>query len=166
ENEDTLVGQLGYNTGALLNSDEHAMVWCRNFDGGRSFTTNLGHSWQYASESWYQDMMLNAIQWTAGQEYANCVTFNEVSELLAAAVAAGNVNSAGNAVLSSLLVSAKAKFDAKDYTGAVSVLNQFVSQAKKPANCRSGSSCPDGGAALAKLAAKGEELIDWAHGLR
>jgi type 1 glutamine amidotransferase len=166
ENEDTLVGQLGYSTGALLNSDEHAMVWCRNFDGGRSFTTNLGHSWQYASESWYQDMMLNAIQWTAGEEYANCVTFNEVSELLAASVAAGNVNAAGNAVLSSLLASARAKFEAKDYAGAVSVLNQFVSQAKKPANCRSGSSCPDGGAALAKLAAKGEELIDWANGLK
>ena len=70
--------------------------------------------------------MLNAIQWTAGQEYANCVTFNEVSELLAASVAAGNVNSAGNTVLSTLLASAKAKFDAKDYTGAVAVLNQFV----------------------------------------
>ena len=27
-------------------------------------------------------MMLNAVQWTAGQEYANCVTFNEVRDLL------------------------------------------------------------------------------------
>ncbi len=165
ENEDTLVGQLGYSTGALMNSDEHAMVWCRNFEGGRSFTTTLGHSWQYATEPWYQQMMLNAIQWTAGEEYANCVTFNEVSELLAASVAAGDVNSAGNTVLGSLLADARARFEAKDYTGAVSVLNRFVAQAKKPANCRSGSSCPDGGAALAKLAAKGEELIAWSRGL-
>ena len=126
ENEDTLVGQLGYSTGALMNSDQHAMVWCRNFDGGRSFTSNLGHSWQYANEAWFQEMMLNAIQWTAGQEYANCVTFHEVSELLAASVASGGVNSVGNAVLSSLLAEAKAEFDAQDYNGATSVLNQFV----------------------------------------
>jgi type 1 glutamine amidotransferase len=166
ENEDTLVGQLGYSTGALMNSDQHAMVWCRNFDGGRSFTSNLGHSWQYANEAWFQEMMLNAIQWTAGEEYANCVTFNEVSELLAASVASGGVNSAGNAVLGSLLAESKAAFDAHDYTGAASVLNQFVAQTRKSANCRAGSGCPDGGAALAKLGAKGEELIDWSKGLR
>ena len=49
ENEDTLVGQLGYRTGALINSDKHAMSWCRNFDGGRSFATTLGHSWQFTT---------------------------------------------------------------------------------------------------------------------
>ena len=42
ENEDTLVGQIGYSTGTLMNTDQHAMVWCRNFEGGRSFTTTLG----------------------------------------------------------------------------------------------------------------------------
>ena len=83
ENEDSLVGQIGYSTGALHNTDRHGMVWCRNFEGGRSFTSTLGHNWQYATEAWFRDMMLNAIQWTSGQEYANCVTFNEVSELLA-----------------------------------------------------------------------------------
>ena len=79
ENEDSLIGQLGYGTGALHNSDRHSMTWCRNFDGGRSFTTTLGHNWQFAMETWFREMMLNAVQWTAGQEYANCVTFNEVS---------------------------------------------------------------------------------------
>ena len=49
ENEDSLVGQLGYGTGALHNSDRHSMTWCRNFDGGRSFTTTLGHNWQFAT---------------------------------------------------------------------------------------------------------------------
>ena len=68
-------------------------------------------------------------------------------------------------MLRSLLADARAEFDAKDYDGAVSVLNQFVAQTKKSANCRSGSSCPDGGAALAKLEAKGEELIAWSKGL-
>jgi type 1 glutamine amidotransferase len=165
ENEDTLVGQLGYGTGALLNTDRHAMVWCRNFEGGRSFTTTLGHSWQFASESWYQNMILNAIQWTAGQEYANCVTFNEVSALLAESVAAGNLNSAGNTVLSSLLAEARAEFEAEDHDRAVSVLKKFVDQTERSSNCRSGSRCPDGGAALEALEDKGGELIDWAKGL-
>jgi type 1 glutamine amidotransferase len=165
ENEDSLVGQLGYSTGALLNSDRHAMVWCRNFEGGRSFTTTLGHSWQFATESWYQRMILNAIQWTAGQEYANCVTFHEVAELLAASVAAGNVNSAGNTVLSSLLAEARAHFEAEDYDGAISVLKELVAETERSVNCRSGGRCPDGGAALEALGAKGDELIDWAKGL-
>ena len=66
ENEDSLVGQLGYGPGALMNSDKHAMTWCRNFDGGRSFTTMLGHNWQFTTEKWFRSMMLNAVQWTAG----------------------------------------------------------------------------------------------------
>ena len=67
ENEDSLVGQLGYGAGTLHNSDRHSMTWCRNFDGGRSFTTALGHNWQFATETWFREMMLNAVQWTSGQ---------------------------------------------------------------------------------------------------
>ena len=51
ENEDSLINQLGYGTGTLHNSDRHSMSWCRNFDGGRSFTTVLGHNWQFATET-------------------------------------------------------------------------------------------------------------------
>ncbi|MGH3372851.1 MAG: ThuA domain-containing protein, partial [Nocardioidaceae bacterium] len=54
ENESSLVGQIGYNTGSLMNSDRHGMVWCRNFDGGRSFNTVIGHSWQLIHDSWYR----------------------------------------------------------------------------------------------------------------
>ena len=95
ENEDSLIGQIGYSPGPLMNSDEHAMTWCRNFDGGRSFTTVLGHNWQFANEKWLQSMILNAIQWTSGQTYANCVTFNEVKDLLTAAAANGGVTAGG-----------------------------------------------------------------------
>src|SRR4051794_21419840 len=90
ENEESLIGQLGYNPGALMNSDQHAMTWCHNYDGGRAFTTVLGHSWQYAMEDWFRSMVLNGIQWTSGQSYANCVTFNEVKDMLSEAAAAGN----------------------------------------------------------------------------
>ncbi len=68
-------------------------------------------------------------------------------------------------MLRSLLADARAEFEAKRYNGAVSALNKFVAQTKKTANCRSGSGCPDGGAALAQLGAKGEELIAWSRGL-
>ena len=118
ENEDSLVGQLGYGAGALHNSDRHAMTWCRNFDGGRSFTTTLGHNWQFTTETWWRDMLLNAVQWTAGQEYSNCVTFNEVKDLLDKAAADGNVTAAGNTALSAALASADAAYRADDFAGA------------------------------------------------
>ena len=78
ENEDSLVGQLGYGTGSLMNTDKHAMVWCRNFDGGRSFTSTLGHSWQFMTETWYQQQLLAAVKWTAGVGYLNCVTYTRL----------------------------------------------------------------------------------------
>jgi type 1 glutamine amidotransferase len=158
ENEATLVGQLGYSTGTLMNSDQHAMAWCRNFDGGRSFTTVLGHSWALMLEPWYQQMILRAIQTTAGRAYANCVTYAEVADLLAASVAAGSVTAAGGATLGALLAGARTAFEAKDYRAAVRQLEQFQAQTKRSANGNP--------AALRALAGKAHELIDWAEGLR
>ncbi len=160
ENEDSLVNQIGYGTGSLLNSDQHAMTWCRNFDGGRSFTTTLGHNWQFTTEAWWTTMMLNAVQWTAGQEYANCVTFNEVKDMLAGAVAAGNVSAAGNTALSAPLASADAAHRAGNDAAAAAAARQFVAQAKRLANC----GCPDNGAALLKIQSKGVELVNWMSG--
>ena len=51
------------------------------------------------TETWYQQHILAAVEWTAGVGYLNCVTFNEVSELLAAAVAAGDIDSDGQRVV-------------------------------------------------------------------
>ena len=134
ENEDTLVGQIGYGTGTLMNTDQHAMTWCRNFEGGRSFTNTLGHSWQYMTEPWYQNMMLKAVEWTAGKSYANCVTYVEVADLLAAKAASGDVTAAGNAALGDLLATARADFDQGDYQKAVVSLNRFVEATEDPAN--------------------------------
>ena len=158
ENEDTLVGQIGYGTGALMNTDQHAMVWCRNFDGGRSFTSTLGHSWQYMTAPWYQNMMLQAVEWTAGKASANCVTYTEVADLLAAGTAAGVVTPAGNAALGELLASARSDFDQGGYQKAVVTLNRFVEATEDPAN--------GDATALAELNGKGKELISWAKGLK
>ena len=165
ENEDTLVGQLGYSTGALMNTDQHAMVWCRNFDGGRSFTTTLSHSWQFMTETWFQQQMLAAVKWTAGVGYLNCVTYNEVSELLATASAA-NVSPAGSAALSALLAEARTEFDAGTTASAARMPATSSSRRRRsPPTARTRPACPDAGAALAKLASKGQELIAWAKGL-
>jgi type 1 glutamine amidotransferase len=159
EDEDSLVNQIGYGTGPLHNSDRHGMVWCRNFDGGRAFTSTLGHNWQFATEPWFRTMILNAIQWTAGQEYANCVTFGEVRDLLAAAAAGGDVTSAGNAALSSALNAADTAWRADDNAAAAAAAQQFVAQAKRVANVGD-----DGGAALLELQTKGVELVNWMSG--
>jgi type 1 glutamine amidotransferase len=160
ENEDSLVGQLGYGTGALHNSDRHSMVWCRNFDGGRSFSSTLGHNWTWATVTWFRDMILNAIQWTGGQEYANCVTFNEVKDLLDDAVADGDVTAAGASALNAALASADGAYRAGDKAAAAGFSKEFVAQAKRVANC----SCTDGGAALLELQTKGTELVNWMNG--
>ena len=159
ENEDSLVNQIGYGPGPLMNSDRHPMVWCRNFDGGRSFSSTLGHNWQYTVEPWHTSMILNAIQWTAGKKYANCVTFNEVRDMLADAAAAGNVTAAGNTAMLSALNSADTAHRAGNDASAATFSQQFVAQAKRVANVGS-----DGGAALLKLQSKGVELVNWMAG--
>jgi len=121
ENEATIIGQINATTGPIMNSDRHAMVWCRNFDGGRSFTSAIGHSWALMHESWYQQMILGGIQSTAGVVSANCVTYNEVSDLLSSSAAADNT-------LRQLLASARAEYERGRPAQAVPFLDSFVKQ--------------------------------------
>ena len=148
ENEDSLIGQLGYGTGSLMNTDKHGMSWCRNFDGGRSFTTVLGHSWQFTTQDWWQQHLLAAVQWTAGVGYLNCVTYVEVADLLAAS----SLSSEDKASLGARLATARAAFDADDSEGAKKELEKFVEQTKK--------------LHADELTSKGKELIDWAKSVK
>jgi type 1 glutamine amidotransferase len=156
ENEDSVIGQIGYSPGAIMNSPNHAMTWCHNYDGGRAYTTVLGHSWVYAMDNWFRSMVLNAIQWTGGQTYANCVTFNEVKDLLAAAAANGGVTAGANTTMSGLLASADAAHRAGNDASAAGFAKQFVAATKNVANVGS-----DGGASLLQLQSKGTELVGW-----
>lgn len=158
ENEDTLVGQFGYGTGTLMNGD-HGMVWCRNFDGGRSFVSTLGHSWELMLAPWYQNMILKGIQTTAGVEYGNCVTFFEVSTLIASDLAAGKITQAGADALNAKLDEVEAARAAGSIQRALNLLDQFVSIAKK-------TSTGADKAARDELAFKGRELKDWLKTLR
>jgi type 1 glutamine amidotransferase len=159
-NEDSVIGQIGYTPGPIMNTDQHPMTWCHNFEGARAFTTVLGHSWVYAHDNWFRSMILNAIQWTSGQSYANCVTYNEARDALATAAANGSVTPAANTALGALLDSADTAHRAGNDASAAATMNQFVAQTKNVANC----ACADGGKALLALQTKGVELLGWMTG--
>jgi type 1 glutamine amidotransferase len=154
ENEATLVGQINYNPGPLMNSDRHAMVWCRNFEGGRSFTSVIGHNWELTHDTWYQQMILKGIQTTAGVVPANCVTYAEVSDLVSAQQASGALTAAAAAALGGALARARAEYEHGNVSGALTELDQFNSLAQ-----------PSGAKAVV-LQAKGKELVTWMKGLK
>ena len=162
ETESTLIGEINVSTGPLMNSDRHAMVWCRNFDGGRSFTSVLGHNWMLTHDPWYENMILSGIQTTAGVVPSNCVTYTEVQDLLTASVSSGGVNAAGNTALSAPLAKARAEYEKGDAKAAGATLAAFVSGTSNQAYCKAASgACADNGSALAKLHAKAMELSNW-----
>jgi type 1 glutamine amidotransferase len=165
ETESTLIGEINVSTGPLMNSDRHAMVWCRNFEGGHSFTSVLGHNWMLTHDPWYENMILGGIQTTAGVVPANCVTYTEVEDLLAASVKSGGVNAAGNTALSAPLTKARAEYEKGDAKAAAATLTAFVSGTSNQAYCKGASgACADSGAALAKLHGEALELSSWMKG--
>ena len=83
ENEDSLINQIGYGTGPLhqqrpARDDVVPQLRRRPLLHHRARPQLAVHDRARGGAT----MILNAIQWTGGQEYANCVTFNEVKDLL------------------------------------------------------------------------------------
>ena len=62
-------------------------------------------------------------------------------------------------------MSGAAWFDGRNERRASGYIDGFIAQTTKLANCKSGATCPDGGAALNRLNAKGVELNNWMNGL-
>jgi hypothetical protein len=165
ENEFSLYGRINYNGGPLMNSDRHAMIYCRNFEGRRSFVTVLGHIWALTHDAWYQQMILGGIRSTAGVVPGNCVTYVEVADLLKESASAGGVNRAGNDALGKTLAAARSQYENGDLKGAAATLDTFLKQAQDQMFCKSAAgACADSGAALAKLYVKGLELSNWMKG--
>ncbi|KAI3325229.1 carboxylesterase-like protein [Xylariaceae sp. AK1471] len=50
--------------GGTMGSD-HPLAWCREFDGGRSFYTSLGHFDEAYRDEAFMKQVLNGILWTA-----------------------------------------------------------------------------------------------------
>ncbi|HEX2880927.1 MAG TPA: ThuA domain-containing protein [Polyangiaceae bacterium] len=45
--------------------DDHPIIWCHEFDGGRSWYTGLGHMASGYSDEAFIQLILGAVQWTA-----------------------------------------------------------------------------------------------------
>ncbi|KAJ4324082.1 hypothetical protein N0V84_004048 [Fusarium piperis] len=46
--------------------DDHPLVWCQDFEGGRSFYTALGHFDEAYEDEWFISQLEKAIIWTSG----------------------------------------------------------------------------------------------------
>ncbi|KAJ4126947.1 hypothetical protein NW754_002217 [Fusarium falciforme] len=46
--------------------NDHPLVWCQEFDGGRSFFTALGHFDEAYEDEWFMGQLQRAIVWTSG----------------------------------------------------------------------------------------------------
>ena len=79
------------------------------------------------------------------------MTYTEVADLLAAAVAAGDVDGDGDRGVERVARRREAAFDLDDYKQAREELKKFVEQTKK--------------LHADQLTLKGNELIDWAKGI-
>jgi PKD repeat protein/glucose/arabinose dehydrogenase len=53
-------------------ADDHPIVWCSNYDRGRTFYTGLGHHGSAWQEPDYRKHILGAIEWASGQAAGEC----------------------------------------------------------------------------------------------
>jgi type 1 glutamine amidotransferase/glucose/arabinose dehydrogenase len=66
------VRERSYAPGAGANGWNHPVSWCRDYDGGRSFYTAMGHTPQSFSESRFRTHLQGALRWTVGTARADC----------------------------------------------------------------------------------------------
>jgi type 1 glutamine amidotransferase len=50
--------------------EDHPLVWCQEFEGGRSFFTALGHFDEAYRDDWYMNQILGGLLWAARREDA------------------------------------------------------------------------------------------------
>jgi type 1 glutamine amidotransferase len=59
-------------TGGSMGAD-HPISWCRNYDGGRTWYTGMGHTQDsYTTETNFRNHILGGIKWAAGKVAGNC----------------------------------------------------------------------------------------------
>ncbi len=59
-----------YSGGSM--AGDHPISWCKQFDGGRSWYTGLGHTEASYTEANFTGHLLGGIKWAAGQAQADC----------------------------------------------------------------------------------------------
>ncbi|MCT2584314.1 ThuA domain-containing protein [Actinophytocola sp. S1-96] len=61
-----------YDAGPGANGPFHPISWCRDYDGGRSFYTGMGHTNGSYGETAFRTHLLGALKWTTGMVRADC----------------------------------------------------------------------------------------------
>ncbi|HEU5471069.1 MAG TPA: ThuA domain-containing protein [Actinophytocola sp.] len=61
-----------YNPGPGANGPFHPVSWCRDYDGGRSFYTGMGHTEGSYREAAFRTHLTGALRWTSGLVRGDC----------------------------------------------------------------------------------------------
>ena len=126
----TNLDETSYNPGRNAMGADHPLSWCHNFEGARSWYTGGGHTEASYTEPAFLQHLLGGIEWSAGavDGGGNCVTWDEVDELLAAAVADGTVSADAAARITKQLDKAQELSEAGLYADAAGKLNAASAQ--------------------------------------
>lgn len=141
-----------YNGGSM--GDDHPIAWCQNFEGGRSWYEGAGHTDASYTDPLFVEHLLKGIEWTAGvvNGGGNCVTFDEVDELVDGVDATSRPAQVGLRLVAQRLDAAETAADAGDRGEALKQLHV--------AETLSRALLHDDG-----LATKVADLSDWQQGL-
>ncbi|MBP2326821.1 glucose/arabinose dehydrogenase/type 1 glutamine amidotransferase [Kibdelosporangium banguiense] len=66
------VEEWGYNAGVGANGPFHPVSWCRDYEGGRSFYTGMGHTEGSYGEDAFRKHLAGALKWTTGVVRGDC----------------------------------------------------------------------------------------------
>ncbi|MEV8507167.1 ThuA domain-containing protein [Actinoplanes sp. NPDC051475] len=87
-----------YAPGPGANGPFHPVSWCRDYDGGRSFYTGMGHTEAGYAEDAFRRHLAGALRWTTGIQRGDCqatIAANYRAERLTAANKAGELDQIG-----------------------------------------------------------------------
>ncbi|ONI79669.1 cytochrome C [Actinosynnema sp. ALI-1.44] len=87
-----------YDPGPGANGPFHPVSWCRDYEGGRSFYTGMGHTEGSYSEPAFRSHLTGALQWTTGVVRGDCqatIASNYKIERLTAANKPGQLDQIG-----------------------------------------------------------------------
>ncbi|GLZ00112.1 hypothetical protein Acsp02_73640 [Actinoplanes sp. NBRC 103695] len=87
-----------YNPGQGANGAFHPISWCRDYDGGRSFYTGMGHTSGSYGEDAFKKHLTGALQWTTGIVRGDCqatIAANYKTERLTARNQTGQLDQIG-----------------------------------------------------------------------
>jgi hypothetical protein len=87
-----------YTPGLGANGPFHPVSWCRDYDGGRSFYTGMGHTEGSYGEDAFKSHLAGALKWTTGVERGDCqatIAANYTIERLTGANKTGELDQIG-----------------------------------------------------------------------